>query len=213
MQDVKSMTGMSEEMVQELHSRNNSLKKSLEALEEGQKTSHLQNEQLRHQKSVLQNLIGDLRERQEPGDTSYNASSRYVDSKYVSKYDRSYDNEALGTTSYNTSSKYLDSRHSSKYARGQDNEDLGGSSYKASSRYLGSKYESKYGGSYDNRYEDFDTNLKDRYHTKEFKEIHDGEKSARDSKGDQFSFAFQEYPCRKCSRMEQKDFGRSSAYY
>ena len=41
MQDVTSMTGISEEIVQELHSRNNSLKKSLQALEEGQKVSHL----------------------------------------------------------------------------------------------------------------------------------------------------------------------------
>lgn len=204
---------MSEEMVQELHTRNSSLKKSLEALEEGQKTSHLQNEQLRHQKSVLQNLIGDLCGHEEPGSTSYNASPRYLDSKYVSKYDSSYDNEALGSTSYNTSSKYLDSKHSSKYARGLDNEDLGGTSYKASSKYLGSKYESKYGGSYDNRYEDFGTNMEDRYLTKEFKEIHDVEKSSRGSKGDQFSFVFQEYPCCKCSRTEQKDFERTSAFY
>ena len=60
MQDVRSMTRISEEMVQQLHSRNNSLKKSLQALEEGQKVSHLQNEQLYHQKSVLQDLIGGL---------------------------------------------------------------------------------------------------------------------------------------------------------
>ena len=41
MKDVKSLTGMSEEVVQELHSRNNSFKKSLQTLEEGQRTSHL----------------------------------------------------------------------------------------------------------------------------------------------------------------------------
>ena len=75
------MTGISEEIVQELHSRNNSLKKSLQALEEGQKVSHLQNEQLQHQKSALQDLIGGLcRDEKIPG-TSYNSSSRLLDTK------------------------------------------------------------------------------------------------------------------------------------
>lgn len=154
------MTGLSEEMVQELHTRNDNLKKSLQALEEGQKTSHLQNEQLRHQKSVLQNLIGDLTRHEEPGSTSYKTSPRYQESKRSSNYDRSYrhDNEKLDGTSYNASSKYLDTKHRSKYAKVHENEELDGTSYKASSRYLDSSYESKYDRSYDNRYEDFHTN-------------------------------------------------------
>lgn len=160
MQDVKSMTGLSEEMVQELHTRNDNLKKSLQALEEGQKTSHLQNEQLRHQKSVLQNLIGDLTRHEEPGSTSYNTSPRYQESKLPSNYGRSYrhDNEKLDGTSYNASSKYLDTKHRSKYAKVHENEELDGTSYKASSRYLDSNYESKYDRSYDNRYKDFHAN-------------------------------------------------------
>lgn len=81
MQDVKSLTGKSEEMFQELHTRNNSLKKSLQALEEGQKTSQLQNEQLRHHKAALQNLIGDLCREQETKGTSYISSSLFLDSK------------------------------------------------------------------------------------------------------------------------------------
>jgi len=216
MQDVKSMTGMSEEMVQELHTRNNNLKKSLQALEEGQKTSHLQNEQLRHQKSALQNLIGDLTRDEGPGSTSYKALPRYdQEFKRLSKYDSSYchDSEVPDSTSYNGSSKYLDTKHRSKYENAQENEKLDGTSFKASSRYLGSKYESKYDRGYDNRYDNFHTNAENRYTTKEFKEMHDGEKFSRGSKGDQFSFEFQEYPCSKCSRFERKDFERISASY
>lgn len=206
MQDVKSMTGISEEMVQELRTRNNNLKKSLQALEEGQKTSHLQNEQLRHQKSALQNLIGDLTRDEEPGSTSYNASSTYKEFERPNKYDSTYShhNKELDGTSYNVSSKYLDTKHRSKYAHVHENEKLDGTSYNASSRYPGSKYEGKYDRSYDNRYDDFPTNTKNRYSTKEFKEIHDGERFSRGSKGDQFSFEFQEYPCSKCSRFEHK---------
>lgn len=86
MQDVKSMSGVSEEMAQELHNRNSSLMKSLQALEEGQKTSHLQNEQLRHEKSVLQNLIGDMCCKHEGGSddvigTSYNTAPKYQEYK------------------------------------------------------------------------------------------------------------------------------------
>ena len=203
MQDVKSMTGMSEEMVQELLKRNSSLKKSLEALEDGQKTSHLQNEELRLQKSALQNLIGDLCAPEEAGGTSHNTTSRYLDSKYASKYDRSYDKEGLGTsTSFNASSKYLDSKYSSRYTGGLDSEDLGGTSGKTLPRYQGSKYESKYGGSYDNRYQDFDMNMEDKYHTKDLKGLQDGEKFSKGSKGDQYSFVFQENPYCKCSRIE-----------
>ncbi|KAJ7376235.1 hypothetical protein OS493_035896 [Desmophyllum pertusum] len=291
MQDVKSMTGMSEEMVQELHTRNNSLKKSLQALEEGQQTSHLQNEQLRHQKSVLQNLIGDLCKHEEPGDlggTSYNASSKYLESKHASKYDRSHDNEDLGGTSYNSSSKYLDSKHRSKYARGHDNEELSDTSYNASSKYLDSKHRSrgheneelsgtsynvssryldskhrsrsheneelsgtsynasskhldskhrsrgheneelsdtsynassrvpgpkcecKCAGSYDNRYEDVDTNMEDRYLSKDFRKIDDGEKFSRGSKGGEFSYVYEEYPS-GYSKFDHREFERISA--
>ena len=154
MQDVKSLTGMSEEMVQELHTRNNNLKKSLQALEEGQKTSHLQNEQLRHQKSALQNLIGDLTRDEEPGSTSYNVSPRYDrEFKRLSKYDSSYrhDGEVLDGTSYNRSLQYLDTKHRSKYGDAHENEKLDRTSFKTSPRYLGSKHESKHDRSYDNR--------------------------------------------------------------
>ena len=193
MHDVKSMTGMSEEMVQELRTRNNNLKRSLQALEEGQKTSHLQNEQLRHQKSALQNLIGDLTRDEEPSSTSYNASPTHKEFKRPMKYDSTYSrhhDEELDGTSYNESSKYLDTRHRSKYAHVHENEKLDGTSYKASSRHPGSKYEGKYDRSYDNRYDDFSTNTGNRYSPKEFKEIHDGEKFSRGPKGDQFSFEF-----------------------
>ena len=206
------MTGMSEEMVQELRTRNDNLKKSLQALEEGQKTSHLQNEQLRHQKSALQSLIGDLTRHQEPGITSYNASPRYQEVKRPSKYDSSYLYEEDGT-SYNGSSKYLDTKHRSahrsKDANVHENVEVDGTSYKASSRYLGSKYDQ----SHDNRYDDFHSNTENRYSTKEFKEMQDGKKLSRGSKGDQFSSEFQAYPCSKCSRFEHKDFERISASY
>ena len=159
MQDVTSMTGMSEEMVQELRTRNNNLKRSLQALEEGQKTSHLQNEQLRHQKSVLQNLIGDLTRDEEPGSTSYNASPRYEEFNRPSKYGSTYNhhNDELDGMTYNGSSKYLDTKQRSKYAHVHDNEKLDGVSFNVSLRYPGSsaKYESKYDRSYDNRYDDF----------------------------------------------------------
>ena len=208
------MTGMSEEMVQELRTRNNNLKKSLQALEEGQKTSHLQNEQLRHQKSALQNLIGDLTRDEEPGSTSYDASPRYKEFKRPSKSDSTYNhhNEGLDGTSYNGSSKYLDTKQRSKYAHVHDNEKLDGVSFKASSRYPGSKYESKYDKSYDNRYGDFHKNTENKHSTKEFKEINGGEKLSRGSKGDQFSFELREYPCSKCSRFERKDFELGASY-
>jgi len=212
---VKSMTGMSEEMVRELRTRNNNLKKSLQALEEGQKTSHLQNEQLRHQKSALQSLIGDLTRDEEPGSTSYNASPRYQEFKRPSKYDGSHrhDNEELNSTLYNGSSKYLDTKHRGKYAYVHENEELDDRSYKSSSRYLDPKYESKYNRSYDNLYDELNTKAENRYSTKQFKDIQDSEKLSRVSKGDQFSFEFQEYPCTKCSKFEDKDSERISASY
>ena len=115
MQDVKSMTGMSEEMVQELHTRNNSLKKSLQDLEDGQMTSQLQNEQLRHQKAALQNLIGDLCRDEEVAGTSYNSSSRFLDYKHEDRND-----EGLGT-SYKTSPRHLDYKYERKYGGSCDN--------------------------------------------------------------------------------------------
>ena len=105
---------MSEEMVQELHSRNNSLKRNLQALEEGQKTSHLQNEQLRHQKSVLQNLIGDLCRDEEVTGTSYKSSSRFLDSSHEGGHD-----EMIGTLY--TSPRYMDYKYKSKYGGIYDN--------------------------------------------------------------------------------------------
>ena len=172
---------MSEEMVQELRTRNKNLTRSLQALEEGQKTSHLQNEQLRHQRSALQNLIGDLTRDEEPGSASYYASPTHKEFKRPSKYDSTYShhNEELDGTSYNRSSKYLDTKHKSKYAHVHENEKLDGTSYKASSRYP--KYEGKYDRSYDNRYDDFSTNTENGYSAKEFKEIHDGEEFSRGS--------------------------------
>lgn len=168
------MTGMSEEMVRELRTRNNNLKKSLQALEEGQKTSHIQNEQLRHQKSALQSLIGDLTRDEEPGSTSYNTSPRYQEFKRPSKYDGSHrhDNEEFYSTFYNGSSKYFDTKH----AYVHENEELDDQSYKSSSRYLDSKYESKYSRSYDNLYDELNTNAENRYSTKQFKDIQDSEK-------------------------------------
>ena len=106
---------MSEEMVQELHSRNNSLKKSLQTLEEEQRTSCLQNEQLRHQKSDLQNLIGDLCRDEKVADTSYNSSSILLDSKYDDRSD-----EVVGK-SYSTSPRHLDYKYQCKYSGRYDN--------------------------------------------------------------------------------------------
>ena len=105
------MTGISEEIVQELHSRNNSLKKSLQALEEGQKVSHLQNEQLQHQKSALQDLIGGLcRDEKIPG-TSYNSSSRLLDTKH----------DGRSPVARSTSPSYQHYRYDNKYSIGFDN--------------------------------------------------------------------------------------------
>ena len=204
------MTGMSGEMVQELHFRNSNLKKSLQDLEEGQKTSHLQNEQLRHQKSVLQNLIGDLCSHEEPTGTPYNSSPRYFDSEHRS---RSYDNEEFGGTSHSASSKYLDSTYNSRYASAHDKGSLGGTSYNASSKYMGYKYDDKNNGIYDNRYEDFDTSLGDRYLSKDFKEIHDGEKLSRRSKGEKYSCVFKDCPSNYSRFEDQKDFEGISALY
>ena len=106
---------MSEEMVQELHTRNNSLKKSLQDLEDGQQTSQLQNEQLRHQKAALQNLIGDLCQDEDVAGTSYNSSSRFLDYKQEGRSD-----EGVGT-SYKTSPKYVDYKYESKYGGSRDN--------------------------------------------------------------------------------------------
>jgi len=124
MQDVKSMSGVSEEMAQELHNRNNSLMKSLQALEEGQKTSHLQNEQLRHEKSVLQNLIGDMCCKHDGRSddlvgTSYNTSSSYLEHKYESKYGGSYDNRYDEDFERKTDRRYLSKEFDGeKYGRG-----------------------------------------------------------------------------------------------
>lgn len=104
MQHVTSMTGISEEIVQELHSRNNSLKKSLQALEEGQKVSHLQNEQLQHQKSALQDLF------KIPG-TSYNSSSRLLDIKH----------DRRSHVAGSTSPSYQHYRYDNKYSIGFEN--------------------------------------------------------------------------------------------
>ena len=162
---------MSEEMFQELHTRNNSLKKSLQALEEGQKTSQLQNEQLQHQKAALQTLIGDLCREEEATGTSYISSSRFLDPK----------------------------------TEGVSQEMIGGS-HKTSSRHSDYKYESKYGGGYDNRYEvDFERGKEGKYHSKEVKEVHDGEKFIRGSKTSQYSVEFVGYP-RDHSSFEYQNY-------
>ena len=106
------MTGISKEIVQELNSRNNSLKKSLQALEEGQKVSHLQNEQLQHQKSALQDLIGGLCKDEKTPGTSYNSSSRLLDTKH--DHGRSH-------MAGSTSPSYQHYRYDSKYSIGFDN--------------------------------------------------------------------------------------------
>lgn len=111
MQDVTSMTGISEEMVQELHSRNNSLQESIQALEEGQKVSHLQNEQLQHQKSALQDLIGGLYRDEKILGTSYNSSSRLLDTKH----------DGRSHVAGSTSPHYQDYRYDNKYSTGFDN--------------------------------------------------------------------------------------------
>ena len=107
------MTGISEEMVQELHSRNNSLKKSVQALEEGQKVSLLQNEQLQYQKSALQDLIGGLCRDEKIHGTSYNSSSRLLDTKH----------DGRSHVAGSPSPRYQDSHYSydNKYSTGFDN--------------------------------------------------------------------------------------------
>lgn len=121
------MSGVSEEMAQELHNRNNSLMKSLQALEEGQKTSHLQNEQLRHEKSVLQNLIGDMCCKHEGGSddvigTSYNTAPKYQEYKYETKYGGSCDNRYDEDFERKTDRRYLSKEFKEfdgeKYGRG-----------------------------------------------------------------------------------------------
>ena len=60
MTDVEASGSMSDAMINELRARNSNLKKTIQALEEGQRRSHIQNEQLLHQKSTLQEMIGNL---------------------------------------------------------------------------------------------------------------------------------------------------------
>ncbi|PFX23344.1 hypothetical protein AWC38_SpisGene12101 [Stylophora pistillata] len=158
MQDVESMAGMSGEMIQELHTRNNNLEKSLQDLEDEQKTSHLQNEQLRHQKSVLQNLIGDLCSHDELTATSYNSSPRYYDSEHKG---RSYDDKESGEASYSASPNYLDSTYKSKYATAHDKGRLDSTPYNTSSKFTGFKSDDKGDGNHDNRYKVSDSSLED----------------------------------------------------
>lgn len=60
MTDLEASGNMSESILEELRTRNRNLKKTIQALEEGQKRSQLQNEQLLQQKSTLQEMIGKL---------------------------------------------------------------------------------------------------------------------------------------------------------
>ena len=131
---------MSEEMVQELHTRNNSLKKSLQDLEDGQMTSQLQNEQLRHQKAALQNLIGDLCRDEEVAGTSYNSPSRFLDYKHEGRSD-----DVLGT-SYKTSPRYLDYKYESKYGGSRDNRYDGHFERNTEGKYLSKEFKQMHEG-------------------------------------------------------------------
>jgi hypothetical protein len=68
MEDLQETNSLSDSTLQELYDRNSSLKETLRALEKGQNKSHMQNQQLKHQKSALQNLIGELCK---PSDASF----------------------------------------------------------------------------------------------------------------------------------------------
>lgn len=60
MEDFQESNSLSDSTLQELYDRNARLKETLKTLEKGQHKSQMQNDQLKHQKMALQNLIGQL---------------------------------------------------------------------------------------------------------------------------------------------------------
>lgn len=68
MEDLQDSSSLSDSTLQELYERNARLKETLKALEKGQHKSQIQNEQLKHQKMALQDLIGQLCK---PSDASF----------------------------------------------------------------------------------------------------------------------------------------------
>ncbi|XP_068737417.1 golgin subfamily A member 6-like protein 6 [Montipora capricornis] len=190
MKDVKSMTGMSEEMVLELHTRNNNLKKSLQTLEEGQKASQLQTEQLRKQKAALQNLIGGLCR-----------DGEIAESKH--------DNEIkqLAGDSYSSQSSFLEQKYESR------SDEPAGMSYKPSSGYSNQNFEGNFGRSSYNRYGDFKRSTEARYTSvKDIKKTHDTETSRKGSRVDQFSVGFDGHPS-SYSTFEYEDLSQVGSQY
>ncbi|KAK2567794.1 hypothetical protein P5673_007665 [Acropora cervicornis] len=179
MEDVKSMTGMSEEMARELHSRNNNLRRNLRALEEGQQTSQLQTEQLRRQKAALQNLIGDLCRDEETSVTSYDTSSRFQPSKHESEAD-----QRVGHF-YSSLSSPSDGKREST------SDETTATSY----RHQRQRHEHRYDISSGNRRENFKVGLQERYSSDDnITEMQTAEAFGKRSRVDQFSTDFIGHP-------------------
>ena len=179
MEDVKSMTGMSEEMARELHSRNNNLRRNLRALEEGQQTSQLQTEQLRQQKAALQNLIGDLCRDEETSGTTYDTSSRFKASKHESEAD-----QRVGH-SYSSQSSPWDGKREST------SDETTATSY----RHQRQRHEHRYDMSSGNRRENFIVGLQERYSSDDnITEMQTAEAFGKRSREDQFSTDFIGHP-------------------
>lgn len=188
------MTGMSEEMARELHSRNNNLRRNLKALEEGQQTSQLQTEQLRQQKAALQNLIGDLCRDEDTSGTSYDTSSRFQASKQESEAD-----QRVGR-SYSSQSKPSDGKREST------SDETTATLYSPSLRHQRKRQEHRYDRSSGNRRENLKVGLHERYSSdNNITEMQTAETFGKRSRVDQFSTDFVGHPG-SYSSFEYEDY-------
>lgn len=195
------MTGMSEEMARELHSRNNNLRRNLRALEEGQQTSQLQTEQLRQQKAALQNLIGDLCRDEETSGTSYDTSSRFQASKHESETD-----ERVGNC-YSSQSRPSDGKRESR------SDETTATSYSPSSGHQRQRYEDRYDRSSGNKRENFKVGFQERYSSDDnITELQNAESFGKRSKVDQFSMDFVGHPG-SYSSFEYEDYSYLGSQY